>query len=123
MTDLEELKQQLYQKIKAHQQPNQTPTRTDLLKYSQVRANQNFESWRQAPTQGGIVPISSSPFTPADEQYLIEVLTECRAKLDSALVTAKRYSRIPDLTTAIADSITGIHQAAAIVMEPETYLD
>lgn len=123
MTDLDDLKQQLYTKIKASQQPDPTPTRTDLLKYSQVRANQSFESWKQASIQGAIVPASSSPFTPADEQYLIEVLTECRVKLDSALVTAKRYSRLPDLSTAIADSITGIHQAAAIVIEPETYLE
>lgn len=123
MTDLDDLKQQLYSKLKQNQQPEPTPSRTDLLKYSQVRANQSFESWKQAPTQGAIVPALSSPFTPADEQYLVEVLTECRVKLDSALVTAKRYSRLPDLATAIADSITGIHQAAAIVIEPETYLD
>ncbi|MBD1804047.1 hypothetical protein H6F98_00975 [Microcoleus sp. FACHB-SPT15] len=116
MTDLNDLKQQLYSKIKATQQPEPTPSRSDLLKYSDLRA-------KQSPTEGAIVPTSSSPFTLADEQYLVEVLTECRNKLDSALVTAKRYSRLPDLATAIADSITGIHQAAAIVIEPETYLE
>jgi hypothetical protein len=36
-----------------------------------------------------------SPFTPADESYLQEVLTECRVKLESALSTAKRYSAYP----------------------------
>ncbi len=123
MKDLNDLKQQLYQKIKERQQLDPTPIRTDLLKYSDLRANQQFESWRQSPIQGAIVPISSSPFTPVDEEYLLAVLTECRTKLDSALVTAKRYSRLPDLTTAIADSITGLHQAAAIVIEPETYLE
>jgi len=81
---------------------------------------QSFQSWQQAPTQGAIPP--SSPFTPADEQYLVEVLTECRHKLDSALVTAKRYPQLADLATALSDAITGIHEAAAIVIEPETYL-
>ena len=123
MTDLDDLKQQLYSKIKASQQPEPTPSRSDLLKYSDLRANQSFENWKQAPIQGAIVPVSSSLFTSADEQYLVEVLTECRVKLESALVTAKRYSQLPDLATAIADSITGIHQAAAIVIEPETYLE
>lgn len=68
-------------------------------------------------------PPKSSPFTPADEQYLLEVLTECRVKLDSALATAQGYSQLPDLATALNDALTGIHQAAAIVIEPETYLD
>jgi len=82
---------------------------------------QNFPDWQQSPQQGTIP--TASPFAPADEQYLLEVLTECRAKLDSALATAKRYSRLPDLNTALADSITAIHKAAAIVIEPETYLE
>lgn len=68
-------------------------------------------------------PPKTSPFTEADEQYLLEVLTECRVKLDSALVTAQGYRRLPDLSTAISDALTGIHQAAAILIEPETYLD
>ncbi len=70
----------------------------------------------------GAIP-TSSPFTPADEQYLLEVLTECRAKLDSGLATAKRYPQLPDLVTALADSITAVHQAAAIVIDPELYAE
>lgn len=81
--------------------------------------SQIFE--QQRPMQGN--PPPSSPFTEADEQYLLEVLTECRVKLDSALVTAQGYRRLPDLSTAISDALTGIHQAAAIVIEPETYLE
>lgn len=82
---------------------------------------QNFPDWQQSPQQGAIP--TASPFAPADEQYLLEVLTECRAKLDSALATANRYPRLPDLSTALADSITAIHKAAAIAIEPETYLE
>ncbi len=81
---------------------------------------QSFQNWQQTAIQGAIPP--SSPFAPADEQYLVEVLTECRHRLDSALATAKRYPRLPDLSTALSDAITGIHEAAAIVIEPETYL-
>jgi hypothetical protein len=83
--------------------------------------HQNLQSWQQAPIQG-TVP-QSSPFTQADEQYLLEVLTDCRHKVDSALATAKRYPRLPDLSTALSDAITGIHEAAAIVIEPESYLE
>ena len=124
MTDLEQLKQQLYAKI----QPTASPSEIDSLKYSQLpeyEAHQRLkhqaeQRWKQATMQGAIP--SSSPFAPADEQYLAEVLTECRAKLDSALVTAKRYPQLADLATALSDAITGIHEAAAIVIEPETYL-
>jgi hypothetical protein len=77
---------------------------------------------QQPPNKG--TPPKSSPFTEADEQYLLEVLTECRVKLDSALATAQGYSQqLPDLATALSDALTGIHQAAAIVIESETYLD
>ncbi len=127
MTDpLEQLKQQFYTKIQATEK---LPSDIDSLKYSQLpeyQAHQRLREqterqWSQSPQQGAIP--TASPFAPADEQYLLEVLTECRAKLDSALATAKRYSRLPDLNTALADSLTGIHRAAAIVIEPETYLE
>jgi hypothetical protein len=84
--------------------------------------HQDFKDWQQSLIQE-TVPPSSSPFTQADEQYLLEVLTDCRHKLDSALATSKRYPRLPDLSTALSDAITGIHEAAAIVIEPETYLE
>jgi len=83
--------------------------------------HQDFKDWQQSPIQGKFPP--SSPFTQADEQYLLEVLTDCRHKVDSALSTAKRYPRLPDLSTALSDAITGIHEAAAIVIEPEAYLE
>jgi hypothetical protein len=83
--------------------------------------HENFFSWQQSPAQGAIP--QSSPFIPADEQYLLEVLTECRAKLDSALATAQGYRRLPDLSTAISDALTAIQKAETIVIEPETYLE
>lgn len=82
---------------------------------------QTYNNWQQSPMQGAIPP--SSPFTPADEMYLLETLTECRKKLESALSTAEGYSRLPDLRKGIADAITGIHEAAAVVIEPETYME
>ncbi len=82
---------------------------------------QNSLTWRQAPMQGAIP--NQSPFTSADEQYLLEVLTECRKKLESALKTAQGYPRLPELAKGLSDAITGIHEAAAVVLEPETYLE
>jgi hypothetical protein len=98
MTDLlEQLKQELLAKLQASSKPERSPVQGTI------------------PTQ--------SPFAPADEVYLLEVLTECRAKLDAALATAERYPALCDLKTNIADAITGIHQAAAIVIDPELYQD
>jgi len=82
---------------------------------------QSFTNWQQFPMQGAIP--NPSPFTPADEQYLLETLTECRAKLQMALSTAQGYSQVPDLAKGLADAITGIHEAAAVVLEPETYVE
>lgn len=75
-----------------------------------------------AITIQGAIP-NQSPFTSEDEQYFLEVLTECRTKLQMALTTAQRYSRLPDLAKGLADAIAGIHEAAAVVLEPETYLE
>ena len=82
---------------------------------------QTFRQWQQSPMQGAMP--NPSPFTLADEQYLLEVFTECRTKLQSALSTAQRYPQLPDIEKGIADAITGIHEAAAVVLEPETYLE
>lgn len=67
--------------------------------------------------------ISQSPFSPADQSYLIETLVQCRCQLESALNTAHRYQQLPDLVTAIADSLTAIHQAEAITADPITYVE
>jgi hypothetical protein len=82
---------------------------------------QTSHQWQQSPMQGAIP--NPSPFTLADEQYLLETLTECRAKLQMALSTAQEYSQLPDLAKGLADAITGIHEAAAVVLEPETYME
>jgi hypothetical protein len=84
-------------------------------------SHQSFPQWQQSPIQGAIP--RESPFAPADETYLLEVLTECRVKLESALATAQRYPRLPDLAQGIADALTGIHQAAAVVIDPELYTE
>ena len=84
-------------------------------------SQQNLQSWQQSPQQGAIP--RESPFTTADETYLLEVFTECRVKLESALATAQRYSRLPDLAEGIGDAITGIHEAAAVVIDPELYTE
>jgi hypothetical protein len=82
-------------------------------------SHQSFSEWQQSPTQRAI-PVQS-PFTSADEAYLQEVVTECRVKLESALSTAKGYSRLPDLTVALSDAITGCNEALAVVNDPQTY--
>ena len=82
-------------------------------------SHQSFSQWQQSPIQGAIP--ARSPFTPADESYLQETLTECRVRLESALTTAQRYSRLPDLAVALSDALTGCHEALAIVNDPKTY--
>jgi len=82
-------------------------------------SHQNLQSWQQSPVQGAMP--APSPFTLADESYLQEVLTECRVRLESALATAKGYSRLPDLTVALSDAITGCNEALAVVNDPQTY--
>lgn len=72
---------------------------------------QPFTNWQQ------------SPFTPADETFLIETLVQCRHQLESVLRTAQGYQQLPDLVTAIADSLTAIHKAEAITLDPTTYLE
>jgi hypothetical protein len=82
-------------------------------------SHQNLKSWQQSPVQGAIP--AQSPLTPADESYLQEVLMECRVRLESALATAKGYSRLPDLAVALSDAITGCNEALAVVNDPQTY--
>ena len=82
-------------------------------------SHQSFSQWQQSPQQGAIP--ARSPFTPADESYLQEVLTECRVRLESALSTAQGYAHLPDLSTALSDAITGCQRAIAIVNDPENY--
>ena len=65
--------------------------------------------------------LQQSPFSAADESYLAETLTECRIKLESALVTAKVYRRLPDLAVALSDAITSCQEALAVVNDPRTY--
>jgi hypothetical protein len=84
-------------------------------------SHQNLQSWQQSPTQG-VIP-AQSPFTPADESYLVETLTECRVRLESALTTAKGYSGLPDLAVALADALTGCQEALAVINDPKTYLE
>ncbi len=82
-------------------------------------SHQSFSQWQQSPVQGAIP--APSPFSLADEIYLTETLVECRVKLESALSTAKGYSRLPDLAVALSDAITGCKEALAVVNDPQTY--
>jgi hypothetical protein len=61
---------------------------------------------------------TKTPFTSADE-----VVIECKNRLQSALSTAQGYSRVPQLTTSLADALTGCQQAAAILQDLDTYSD
>lgn len=83
--------------------------------------HQSFQQWQQNPIQRAIP--KQSPFTLADEQYLLEVITECRTKIQSALSTAQRYSQLPELAAALGDAITGCQEAEAILIDPATYLE
>jgi hypothetical protein len=126
---LEQLKQQLYAKIQATSEPEQPLFEANLLKPSQLptyQAHQRLrqqteQQWKKEPIQGAIP--SQSPFTSADEAYLLEVLTECRVKLKSALGTAQRYPQLADLTTAISDAITGCNEGLTVINDPTTYME
>jgi hypothetical protein len=103
----------------------------------EVRAGLALMNWRVPaltlalkPEQLGANPMVShqsfprlqqSPFTQADESYLQEVLTECRVRLESALATAKGYSRLPSLATALSHAVEGCQEAIAVVNDPQNY--
>ncbi len=82
---------------------------------------QSFHNWQQSPVQGAIP--NPSPFSRADEQYLAEVLVECRTKLESALETAQGYSQLPDLAAGVGDAIAGCQDALTVLNDPQTYLE
>jgi hypothetical protein len=83
--------------------------------------HQTFSQWQQNPIQGAIP--SPSPLTPADESFLTETLIECQIRLKMALETAQAYSRLPDLATALGDSVTACEEALAVVRDPQKYLE
>jgi hypothetical protein len=56
-------------------------------------SHQSFSQWQQSPQQGAVP--ARSPFTPADESYLVETLTECRVRLESALARQKGTAAYP----------------------------
>ena len=72
MTDLEQLKQQLYAKIQATPKPEQPPSDVERLKHSQLptyQAHQNLKrqterQWKQTPMQGAV------PSSPSDESHI-----------------------------------------------------
>lgn len=60
----------------------------------------------------------SNILTEADEIYLIEVVTECRVKLRSALTTAQSYGdRLSALTIALESALAGIQQADEVLTQ------
>ena len=82
---------------------------------------QSFHQWQQNPIQGAIP--NQSPLAPADEAYLLEALTECRVKLETALQTAQGYTQLPDLAAAIGDAFTGCQDALTVLNDLQTYLE
>ncbi|MBW4549287.1 MAG: hypothetical protein KME25_33500 [Symplocastrum torsivum CPER-KK1] len=66
---------------------------------------------------------TKKPFTAADESYLSEVVIECKNRLESALSTAQGYSRVPQLATSLADAVTAVGEAAAILQDIDSYSD
>jgi hypothetical protein len=66
---------------------------------------------------------SKSPFSLADETYLFEVVVDSRIRLQSALEAAQGYSQVPALVTALADAVTAVEKADAILQDLDTYSD
>jgi hypothetical protein len=119
MTDLEQLKQQLYAKIQATAKPEQPLSDVDLLKHSQLpiyQAHQNLKrqterQWQQTPMQGAI------PSVPSDESHLetvmdalldaIERLTFAHHILESTGLSKSHTA----LFTAVADGLNATNEA------------
>lgn len=104
MTDLNELKEQLYRKVKQAEQPEPAPNRMDLLKYSQVRANQSFEEWKQFPAQGVISPSFNNEVLANVSEYLQNALQSLN-QAQSVMTTEQLDSRYSQLYTAICNAI------------------
>jgi len=82
----------------------------------------NFKNWQQSPMQGAMPALQhQSPLTDADEYYLQETLVYCRVKLEAAIRTAQNYSQLADLSTALADALTGCNEALTVINDPKTY--
>ncbi len=81
---------------------------------------QTLTQWQQKPQDA--IP-HQSPLTPADEAFFAETLVECRVRLQMALKTAKTYSCLPDLATALGDAVTGCEEAIAVIQDPQKYID
>ncbi len=83
---------------------------------------QGLFEWQSNPRQGATP--SNSPLTAADEDYLGELVIECRVRLESALYTAEGYRcNVPALATALADALTSIQQASIVLNDLPTYSD
>jgi hypothetical protein len=119
MTDLEQLKQQLYAKIQATAKPEQPPSDVDLLKRSQLPTYQAHQSlkrqterqWQQTPMQGAI------PFIPSDESH-IETITDALLDAIDRLTFAHHVLESTGLSkthtallTAVADGLNATNEA------------
>lgn len=91
------------------------PIMTDPVQY------RTFVQWQQSPIQGAIP--RTSPITPADEKALLEAFTECGERLRAVQEIAQRYPQLAELGAGISDARQSIAEAAAVVIEPETYLE
>ena len=119
MTELEQLKQQLYAKIQATAKPEQPLSDVDLLKPSQLPTYQTHQNlkrqterqWKQMPMQGAI------PSVPSDESHLetvTDALLEAIERLTFAhhLLEGTGLSKShTELYTAVCDGLNATSEA------------
>lgn len=116
MSELEDLKQQLYAKIQASQTHEQPPSEIDLLKYSQLptyQAHQRLrlqaqQQWMESPQQGAI-PAPANPLYEVEEGLKIALphLKEAYARAEKSGVKETNY----ELLQALGDALTACTDA------------
>ncbi len=104
MTDLDQLKQELYKKIKETEQPDPVPTRKDLLKYSHKRPNQPDDHWKESIAQARIPASSSNEALSQVAEYLQNALNSLD-KAQAGMANRQLNSQYSQLYTAICNAI------------------
>ncbi len=116
MTDLENLKQQLYAKIQKNSEQEKPLTDADLVKHSELptyQAHQNlrqqtFEQWQHCPIQGAIPkPLSELDEVEAALKTALPWLEQAYCLMNSNRLD-KRYA---ELYVAVCDAMTATQEA------------
>jgi hypothetical protein len=113
MTDLEQLKQQLLEKLQASSKPEQEPSELDFLKSSQLPAyrelrRQTEQQWKRSPIQGAIP--SSEPHLEIVTDALLDAidrLTFAHHLLESTGISKSHTA----LFTAVCDGLNATNEA------------